>query len=224
MSNTPKAPAALVRSKDPLDVAERGMYSSAQSLSPSPFVYTSTFGQTPVDSPLSPASPVHQGITPCTSVPELQLPAPAKGQVERVEVVEEKPKKPAPFKPKISRRILIELWFNAYRRFFTVIVVLNAVGIILAASGRFQYAENHLGTLVLSNLLGAILMRNELFVRSLYTVAIYGLRGVSQVGVPEERWLTFPEQWAPLCIKLAVTSVLQHLGGIHSGCALSGAA
>jgi hypothetical protein len=31
-------------------------------------------------------------------------------------------------------------------------------------------------------------------------------------------------QWAPLRIKLAVNSVLQHLGGVHSGCALSGAA
>ena len=30
-------------------------------------------------------------------------------------------------------------------------------------------------------------------------------------------------QWAPIWIKLSVTSVLQHVGGIHSGCALSGA-
>ncbi|KAE9365668.1 hypothetical protein N431DRAFT_549769 [Stipitochalara longipes BDJ] len=49
-------------------------------------------------------------------------------------------------------------------------------------------------------------MRNELFLRFLYTIAIYGLRS-----------------WAPLSIKLAVTSILQHVGGIHSGCALSGA-
>jgi hypothetical protein len=31
-------------------------------------------------------------------------------------------------------------------------------------------------------------------------------------------------QWAPLPIKYGATSVLQHVGGIHSGCALSGAA
>jgi len=30
-------------------------------------------------------------------------------------------------------------------------------------------------------------------------------------------------QWAPVWLKLAITSVLQHVGGIHSGCALSGA-
>jgi hypothetical protein len=31
-------------------------------------------------------------------------------------------------------------------------------------------------------------------------------------------------QWAPLWLKYTVTSILQHVGGIHSGCALSGAA
>src|SRR4051812_15380848 len=31
------------------------------------------------------------------------------------------------------------------------------------------------------------------------------------------------QQWAPVSLKLAATSVLQHVGGIHSGCALSGA-
>ena len=29
-------------------------------------------------------------------------------------------------------------------------------------------------------------------------------------------------QWAPVSLKLAVTSILQHVGGIHSGCAVSG--
>jgi hypothetical protein len=65
-----------------------------------------------------------------------------------------------------------------YRRFFTFVVLLNLVGIILAAVGKFKYAENHLGALVLGNLLMAILMRNELFVRFLYLLTIYGLRSV----------------------------------------------
>ena len=30
-------------------------------------------------------------------------------------------------------------------------------------------------------------------------------------------------QWAPIQFKLVATSILQHVGGIHSGCALSGA-
>jgi hypothetical protein len=53
--------------------------------------------------------------------------------------------------------------------------LLNLTGIILSACGRFKYAEEHLGALVLGNLLCAILMRNELWMRFLYLVAIYGL-------------------------------------------------
>jgi hypothetical protein len=33
---------------------------------------------------------------------------------------------------------------------------------------------------------------------------------------------TAKPQWSPLWFRLGCTSVLQHLGGIHSGCALSG--
>ncbi|CAK7236088.1 hypothetical protein SCUCBS95973_009487 [Sporothrix curviconia] len=109
-------------------------------------------------------------------------------------------------KRRASRWVLFRLWLNTYRFFFIVVTTLNLVGIVLAATGHFAYADNHLGALVLGNLLCAILMRNELFLRILYIVSIHGLRG-----------------WAPLPIKLAVTSVLQHVGGIHSGCALSGA-
>ncbi|RKU47117.1 hypothetical protein DL546_004670 [Coniochaeta pulveracea] len=115
-------------------------------------------------------------------------------------------KKPAKAKQKVSRWILFQLWFNTYKKFFTFVTLLNLVGITMAALGRFRYANEHLGALVLGNLLMAILMRNELFLRCLYIVAIYGLKS-----------------WAPLSIKLAATSVLQHVGGIHSGCALSGA-
>ncbi|KAF1961009.1 hypothetical protein CC80DRAFT_523216 [Byssothecium circinans] len=165
----------------------------------------------------SPTSPVHEGITPFSSVPELSLswPGPASqhkpanaSKLATVEV-EKAPTPPPGAKPKkrkISRWILVQLWFNTYRKFFTFVTLLNLSGIILAALGRFPYAENHLGALVLGNLLCAIMFRNELWLRFLYMVAIYGLK------------------WAPLPVKYAATSVLQHVGGIHSGCALSGAA
>ncbi|KAK0622538.1 hypothetical protein B0T14DRAFT_580826 [Immersiella caudata] len=109
-------------------------------------------------------------------------------------------------KPKASKWVLFKLWFNTYRKFFTFVVSLNVTGIVLAALGRFPYAENHLGALVLGNLLCAVLMRNELFLRFLYLISIYGLKA-----------------WAPVWMKIGVTSILQHVGGIHSGCALSGA-
>ncbi|KAF4987796.1 hypothetical protein FDECE_15289 [Fusarium decemcellulare] len=109
-------------------------------------------------------------------------------------------------KKKVSKAILLRLWFNAYRRLFTFIIILNLVGLFLAAAGKFHYARHNLGAMVLGNLLFAILMRNELFFRLLYMVAIYGLGS-----------------WAPIRMKLWVASFLQHAGGVHSGCAVSGA-
>jgi hypothetical protein len=100
------------------------------------------------------------------------------------------PAKKAP-KPKPSRWILFQLWFNTYRKFFVFVTLLNLTGIILAALGRFPYAENHLGALVLGNLLCAVLFRNELFLRFLYIISIYGLRSVCfPVLFVCRRWLT----------------------------------
>ncbi|CAG7846059.1 SubName: Full=Uncharacterized protein {ECO:0000313/EMBL:ENI11109.1} [Serendipita indica DSM 11827] len=170
------------------DDAEKGVYENMQRLPILPPRITPT-----VSNPMIPLKPEAA----CPRSPPAEKPS------------EDKPvqKKPPPPKRKVSRWILFQLWFNTYRKFFTFVTLLNLAGIIMAALNRFPYAEKHLGALVLGNLLCAILMRNELFLRFLYLIAIHGLRG-----------------WAPISIKLAVTSILQHVGGIHSGCALSGAA
>ncbi|KAG6902372.1 hypothetical protein C0995_000934 [Termitomyces sp. Mi166 len=112
-------------------------------------------------------------------------------------------KKPAPRKTSIWIRG--QLWFNTYRKFFTFVVSLNIVGVLLAATGKWQYPRYYSGACVLGNLLVAILMRNELFGRVLYLLVN-----------------TLFAKWTPLRFRLGCTSVLQHLGGIHSGCALSG--
>ncbi|CUA67991.1 Vacuolar membrane protease [Rhizoctonia solani] len=111
--------------------------------------------------------------------------------------------------PKIEASLWIRfnLFFNTYRKFYTFVVTLNAVGLVLAGIGRFEYATNHSGALVLGNLLCAVMMRNELFTRFLYLVAT-----------------SLFAKWPPLCIRLGITSALQHVGGIHSGCATSGLA
>ncbi|KEZ43969.1 hypothetical protein SAPIO_CDS4179 [Scedosporium apiospermum] len=185
-----------------IDDAEKGLYEKTNGVPVRPTSARSDKKKSlHIDTNQWPLSPIHEGITPFTSVPELSLSWP-----RGFKAPEEPAKKPARPKPKISRWIRFNLWFNTYRKFFTFVVSLNLTGIILASLGRFPYAEDHLGALVLGNLLFAILMRNELFLRILYIIAIYGLRS-----------------WAPLFLKLAVTSVLQHVGGIHSGCALSGA-
>ncbi|EAT77694.2 hypothetical protein SNOG_14842 [Parastagonospora nodorum SN15] len=198
-------------SHESIDDAEKGMHVSTTELTaPPPFAYLGQEKALRLNAHPSPLSPVHEGITPNPSTPDLSLswpaasPAVRRGSINATALKTTVPAKPTPIKKKIPRWVLIDLWFNTYRKFFTFIILLNLAGIIMTALGRFHYAENHLGALVLGNLLSAVLFRNELWMRFLYMVAIYG--------------------WAPLRVKYAATSVLQHVGGIHSGCALSGAA
>lgn len=173
-------------SNDSIDDAEKGMYHSTPSVTaPAPFAYVGQEKAIRINTNLSQLSPVHEGITPNPSIPDLSLswpaasPAARRGSINAAALETTVPKKPAPAKPEIPKWVLADLWFNTYRKFFTLIVLLNLTGIIMTALGRFSYAENHLGALVLGNLLAAILFRNELWMRFLYMVAIYGLRGVS---------------------------------------------
>jgi len=109
-----------------------------------------------------------------------------------------------PLKLTISKWTLWQLWFNTYRKFFVLTTLLNGIFICLAIAKRFPYAENHLGALVLGNLLTSILVRNEIFGRFLYLIVT-----------------CLFAKWTPLWFRLSCTSILQHLGGVHSGCALS---
>ncbi|KAF8531736.1 hypothetical protein JB92DRAFT_3086536 [Gautieria morchelliformis] len=115
------------------------------------------------------------------------------------------PNKPPPAKKTVSRWIRWQLWFNTYRKFFTVIMIANVIAIVLATTGHWPYARKYTGAMVLGNLLFAVLMRNELFGRLLYLVIN-----------------TLFAKWTPLWFRLGCTSVVQHLGGIHSACATSG--
>jgi hypothetical protein len=187
MATSPHGHVASNDNPGSLDDAEKGMHDNTELATPLPFVYLSQerpphLNTRLPDKSLNPFSPVHNGITPCTSVPELSLSFPQGRRASllptNADVLNTTEKKPTPSKPKIGRWILFILWFNVYRRFFTFIVLLNLTGIITAALGRFTYAENHTGALVLGNLLAAIMMRNELWIRFLYMVAIYGLRSV----------------------------------------------
>ncbi|KAJ7711701.1 hypothetical protein B0H16DRAFT_1744913 [Mycena metata] len=109
-------------------------------------------------------------------------------------------------KPATSDSVDCRLWFNTYRKFFTLTVTLNRIGLLLTALGKWDYPRRYTGAFVLGNLQVAILMRNELFCRFLYLTVN-----------------TLFAKWTPLWFRLACTSILQHLGGIHSGCAVSGA-
>ncbi|KAF9788477.1 hypothetical protein BJ322DRAFT_1106467 [Thelephora terrestris] len=112
---------------------------------------------------------------------------------------------PPPKSKRFSSWGRFQLWFNTYRKFFTFVIIMNSIGLILAILGVWHYPRKYTGALVLGNLLTAILMRNELFGRLLYLIVN-----------------TCFAKWPPLRFRLGCTSVLQHLGGIHSGCAISG--
>ncbi|KAI1784356.1 hypothetical protein LXA43DRAFT_225909 [Ganoderma leucocontextum] len=108
-------------------------------------------------------------------------------------------------KRRVSRWIRLQLWFNTYRKFFTIVMSFNGVGLLLAALNIWTYPRRYTGAFILGNLLFAILMRNELFGRLLYLFVNKAFA-----------------KWTPLWWRLSCTSILQHLGGIHSGCATSG--
>ncbi|KAI6111487.1 hypothetical protein EDD17DRAFT_1469696 [Pisolithus thermaeus] len=110
-------------------------------------------------------------------------------------------------KIKASNYVLFIIWYNAYRRFFTVVFTLNFIGLSVAIADRWPYARQYPSALVLGNLNFAVLMRNEVFGRILYLFVN-----------------TCFAKWTPLWFRLGCTSTLQHLGGIHSSCAISGIA
>ncbi|KAG8744335.1 hypothetical protein FRC10_010315 [Ceratobasidium sp. 414] len=96
-----------------------------------------------------------------------------------------------------TRWIRFQLWFNTYRKFFTFIVIFELIGMILAGTHHFPYARNNTGAIIVGNIMVAVIVRNEIFGRFLYL------------------------SWSPLWFRLTCTSILQHLGGIHSGCSVS---
>lgn len=161
------------------DDAEKGLYDNTDTLPVlPPLAHVDKKTAIHVETDLSPSSPIHEGLTPFSSVPVLSLSWPAGWKAPDSITSDPAAKKPAKPKRRISRWILFQLWFNPYRKFFTFVTLLNLSGIILAALNLFPYAEDHLGALVLGNLLCAVLFRNELFLRFLYTIAIYALRSV----------------------------------------------
>ncbi|EKM82963.1 hypothetical protein AGABI1DRAFT_111490 [Agaricus bisporus var. burnettii JB137-S8] len=113
-------------------------------------------------------------------------------------------KKPKPPPHKYSKWVLFRLYFNTYRKFFVFVVAFNLTGLIISACEDFPYAHQYAGTIAVANLNFAVLMRNEIFGRALYLF-----------------FNTFFAKWPPLWFRLGITSSLQHLGGIHSGCGVS---
>ncbi|KAK6124213.1 hypothetical protein DH2020_042049 [Rehmannia glutinosa] len=109
-------------------------------------------------------------------------------------------------RPRLRRNRLEALClFTVYKRLFVVCLALNITGLVLAAIGEFPYARNRAALFSIANIFVLVLCRSEAFLRVVFWLA------VNVLG-----WY-----WVPLKVKTMTTSLLQSLGGIHSGCGIS---
>lgn len=114
---------------------------------------------------------------------------------------------------KRDRRMLRGLRYNllaVYQRLFSVVFIGNMIAFIIGVvlhrhSHPFGPTLGNLATAVAANVMGAILIRQEYIINSLYSIFC----------------------WTPLSMPLRfrrVVSKLYHFGGVHSGCAVSATA
>ena len=111
---------------------------------------------------------------------------------------------------KRDRRILRGLRYNllaVYQRLFSIVFIGNIIAFIIEVvlhrhSRPFGPPLGNLATAVAANVMGAILIRQEYIITSMYEICC---------------WTPL---WMPLRCRRAV-SKLYHFGGVHSGCAVS---
>ncbi|KAJ9690651.1 hypothetical protein PVL29_013025 [Vitis rotundifolia] len=111
-------------------------------------------------------------------------------------------------KPKESRLSIILLdqgLFTVYKRLLLVCLALNIAAFVFAATGYFPYAKCNATLFSIGNILALSLCRSEAFLLVVFWPV------VKLLGKP----------WVPLPLKTAITSFLQSLGGVHSGCGIS---
>ncbi|KAH0696183.1 hypothetical protein KY290_013551 [Solanum tuberosum] len=106
---------------------------------------------------------------------------------------------------RLSVILLDQGLFTVYKRLFALSLVLNITFLILASTGNFPYARKKTVLFSIGNIFALTLCRSEAFLRVVFWLAVNCLG-----------W-----SWIPIRIKTIVTSLLQSLGGIHSGCAIS---
>jgi len=92
--------------------------------------------------------------------------------------------------------------FSLYRRLFGVVFVVN-MAILISIFVKGHTNAQQLGLIVVSNLFCAILMRQDYVINAFFTVCC-----------------AVPQSW-PLRIR-RVAARVYHIGGLHSGCAISG--
>src|SRR5882762_1651692 len=96
-------------------------------------------------------------------------------------------------------------WVSLYRILFVAVFSINGVGVGYTLAHRWDDGKKHTSTFALCNFTAALLARNELFLRMLYNFS-----------------LIFFKRWPPYWFRNAIVTFLLHLGGLHSGFAMSG--
>jgi len=130
-------------------------------------------------------------------------------EVQDIENAQEKAKVlPKTEPPKRKSRlsiILLDQGFTVYKGLFMVCITLNMLALALSALGHFPYGKSRATLFSIGNILALTLCRSEVVLRLLYWFV------VKTIGKP----------CVSLRIKTAITSFLQSVGGIHSGCGVS---
>lgn len=111
------------------------------------------------------------------------------------------------------------IWYNTYRQLFTLTFSANMIALLLTSLGHFHYGDKNASSIALGNILVAVLVRNELFLRGLFWVLVQLFQKVRQSSLPTQIYFF---QWSPFWFRIFLTAFLQHLGGVHSGAATSG--
>lgn len=102
------------------------------------------------------------------------------------------------------------------RKFFTLTISLNFIGLVLAATNVWTYPRHYTGAFVLGNLLVAILMRNELFGRLLYLIVntlfakVSGIAGLLPSNLPTAFTLTVDSALVPLGLYVCIAALRGH--------------
>uniref|UniRef100_A0A7N2LRB4 Adenylate-forming reductase n=1 Tax=Quercus lobata TaxID=97700 RepID=A0A7N2LRB4_QUELO len=105
----------------------------------------------------------------------------------------------------LSVILLDEGFFRVYKGLFSICLILNITGLVLATTGHFSHGKNITALFSIANILALTQCRSEAFLRVVFWLAVKFLG----------------RSWVPLFIKTATTSLLQSLGGIHSSCGVS---
>jgi len=121
---------------------------------------------------------------------------------EKVEVL---PKSDPPTKNSRLLIILLDQGCTVYKGLFLVCITLNMLALALSVLGHFPYGKSRATLFSIGNILALTLCRSEVILRLLYWFV------VKTIGKP----------CVSLRIKTAITSFLQCIGGIHSGCGVS---